>query len=166
MYKDITYGRHEVLKREKQAFVEQMMDATSILVWGINGELCDIGSWGSNDEWAREFDPETGKWHKMTIKDFYCAVTRRMAEIDFERLCELCNPNNKYPLFVDEAFLKCECERPEYYSKEVWYVKDDRNYYCNCHMGKEAMFENLWKFADGMGLKLDITAEFPDEEQQ
>ena len=112
----------------------------------------------------------TGLWSDP--RDLYRDVTKALAEVDFDKLYQCrygkSGKNTTTPFFVEGAaapqdFIKGCCgDIIRYiYDQKVWHVgKDGRKYFVSVHLMHTVLFDQLWYYADHMGVNLEIECDF------
>lgn len=111
-----------------------------------------------------------GRWTKA--EELYRAVTQALAEVDFDKLYECrCGKNGKntaHPFFVEaetapgESLKGCCGDIVRYmYDQRVWHVgADGKKYFLNINLLTPILMDQLWYYADHMGVDLEIECEF------
>lgn len=108
------------------------------------------GTW-STDRMARG---------ENTTLAMYSAIAARMAETDFQKFVKLSGR------FVAKAKKKAKSDawrdgKASYYAE--WQTRDGETYYIFCALDNAAKYEQLWDWANGMGLELRLNSLTSDE---
>ena len=140
--------------QNKKDFAAALEDAAAFdrfVVDDLQGTERDgEGTW-STDRMARG---------ENTTLAMYSAIAARMAETDFQKFVKLSGR------FVATAEKKAESDagrdgKASYYAE--WQTRDGETYYIFRSLGNAAKYEQLWDWANGMGLELRLNSLTADE---
>lgn len=132
-------------KKDFAAALEKAAGFDRFVVADPRGAEKDVGGNWSTDRMAR------GENATLAM---YMDVASQMAEIDFRKFVEISGR------FVATAAKKAESDagrngKPSYYAE--WQAKDGEKYYIFRSLGNAAKYEQLWDWANGMGVELRLS---------